>query len=31
MPCTGRFPGVASCTTSGILCRPGKRGGAVAA
>lgn len=26
-PCTGRFPGVARCTTSGILCRPGQRGG----
>lgn len=26
MPCTGRFPGVASCTTSGILCRPGQCG-----
>lgn len=27
MACTGRFLGVASCTTSGILCRPGQRGG----
>lgn len=25
--CTGRFPGVASCTTSGILRRPGRCGG----
>ena len=25
--CTGRFLGVASCTTSGILCRPGRCGG----
>ena len=28
-PYTGRFSGVASCTTSGILFRPGQRGGAV--
>ena len=28
-PCIGRFPGVASCTLSRFLCRPGQRGGPV--